>query len=45
VINDLLYEYLPQQMEIMHVTVNGERKSSRLNNPDSKAEFTFGAKP
>ncbi len=41
VINDLLYEYMPQQMEIMHVTVKGERKSSRLNNPDSKAEFTF----
>jgi uncharacterized membrane protein len=41
VINDLLYEYKPQQMEIMHITVKGERKSSRLNNPDSKAEFLF----
>jgi len=41
VVNDLLYEYKPQQMEIIHVTVNGERKSNRLNNPDAKAEFLF----
>jgi len=45
VVNDLLYEFMPQQMEIIHVTVNGERKSSRLNNPDSMAEFTFGPNP
>jgi len=45
VINDLLYEYMPQQMEIIHVTVNAERKSGRLNNPDSRAEFTFGTNP
>lgn len=42
VLNDLLYEFMPQQMQIIHATVNGERKSSRLNNPDSKAAFTFG---
>ena len=45
VFNDLLFEFMPQQMGIMHVTVNKERKSSRLNNPDSKAEFTFGSNP
>ena len=41
VINDILYEEKPQQMEIIHVMVNGERKSSRLNNPDTKASFLF----
>ena len=41
VINDILYEEKPQQMEIIHVMVNGERKSSRLNNPDTKASFQF----
>ena len=32
--NNLLYEYQPQQMGIIHATVNGERKSHRLLNPD-----------
>ena len=41
VINDILYETKPQQMGIIHVTAKGIRKSSRLNNPDSKAEFIF----
>lgn len=34
--NNLLYEYQPQQMGIIHATVNGERKSHRLLNPESK---------
>ncbi len=41
VINDILYEAKPQQMGIIHVMVLGVRKSSRLNNPDTKAEFVF----
>ena len=41
VVDTILYEEKPQQMEIIHVTVKGERKSSRLNNPDSKAIFEF----
>ncbi len=41
VVNNILYEYYPQQMGIIHVTVNGERKSSRLNNPDDKVSFLF----
>jgi coenzyme F420-reducing hydrogenase delta subunit len=41
VVNDILYEYKPQQMEIIHVMVNGERKSSRLNNPDDRVSFVF----
>lgn len=41
VMNNILYESKPQQMEIIHVMVNGVRKSSRLNNPDSTVVFSF----
>ncbi len=41
VVNNILYDEKPQQMEIIHVTVKGERKSSRLNNPDATASFVF----
>jgi hypothetical protein len=41
VFNDLLYDYNTQQMGIIHVIVNGNRKSSRLNNPDTDAVFVF----
>ena len=39
--DDILYDAQPKQMSLIHVTVNGERKSTRLNNPDSKADFEF----
>lgn len=41
VFNDLLYEYSNQQMGIIHVIVNGNRKSSKLNNPETNASFEF----
>ena len=41
VFDDLLYDYNSQQMGIIHVTVNGNRKSTRLNNPDANASFAF----
>lgn len=41
VVNNILYDEKPQQMEIIHVMVNGERKSSRLNNPDDRVSFEF----
>lgn len=41
VTDNILYEYKSEQMEIVHVMVNGERKSSRLNNPDEKVSFQF----
>ena len=40
-VNNILYEGNPQQMGIIHVMVNGVRKSSRLNNPEEKATFSF----
>jgi len=41
VFNDLLYEYNDQQMGLIHITVNGNRKSTKLNYPDSKASLSF----
>ncbi|HAO04307.1 MAG: hypothetical protein IPO46_01575 [Chitinophagaceae bacterium] len=39
--NNLLYEYMDQQTGIIHVTVNGKRKSTKLVNPDDKVEMGF----
>lgn len=39
--NNILYEYKKEQIEIIHVTVDGNRKSSRLNNPNDKCSFEF----
>lgn len=41
IFNNLLYAYHEQQMGLMHVTINGNRKSTKLNNPDSKATVSF----
>ena len=41
VTDDILYEYKDQQMSLIHVTVNGIRKSTKLNNPDTKASLGF----
>lgn len=45
VTDNILYESRPQQMQIIHVMFNGERKSSRLNNPEEIASFLFTPKP
>ena len=39
--NSLLYDAFEQQINLMHVTVNGVRKSTKLTFPDQKAEFIF----
>ena len=39
--NTLLYQYMEDQVNIMHVSVGAEKKSYKLNNPESKAEFRF----
>ena len=41
VTDDILYEYKDQQMSLIHVTVNAVRKSTKLNNPDTKASLGF----
>ncbi|MDH7460228.1 hypothetical protein QEG73_03025 [Chitinophagaceae bacterium 26-R-25] len=39
--NTLLFEEFDSQISIMHVIVNGTRKSTRLNKPESVAKFDF----
>jgi hypothetical protein len=41
VVNDLLYDSFNQQIGIMHVTVGGQRKSTRLDYPEANASFDF----
>lgn len=39
--DNLLYEYQEQQMQLIHCTVNGITKNTKLNNPDDQAVFQF----
>lgn len=41
VTNNILYEYKKEQLSVIHVIVNGNRKSTKLNNPDDKVMFIF----
>ena len=41
VMDNILYDEKPQQMQIIHVTVKGQRKSSRLDNPENRVSFLF----
>jgi hypothetical protein len=41
VVNDLLYDGFNQQINIMHVTIGGDRKSTRLDYPEANASFQF----
>ncbi|WP_276484524.1 DUF6702 family protein [Paraflavitalea pollutisoli] len=39
--NSILYELYDKQLNLMHVTVGGVRKSTRLNYPDKEARLEF----
>ena len=39
--DDILYEYKNEQISLIHLTVKGKRKSTKLNNPDSVAFFEY----
>jgi len=39
--NTMLHDLNDQQVNIMHVIVNGNRKSTKLDYPDSQATFQF----
>lgn len=41
VYNNLLYSEHVEQINMLHVTVNGERKSTKLDNPEANASFSF----
>lgn len=39
--DDLLYEQHPEQVNMMHVIINNQRKSTKVNNPDADVNFVF----
>jgi len=39
--NNILQDYKQEQINIMHVIVNGNRKSTKLDYPASQASFSF----
>lgn len=39
--NDLLYEQHAEQINMMHVIVGSQRKSTKVDNPDADASFIF----
>ena len=41
VTNNILYDYKPAQISVIHASVNGKRQSTKLTNPEAKAVFTF----
>ena len=43
--NQVLYGQFPKQSNILHVTAYGERKSTKLDNPEHRAAFTFTQNP
>jgi hypothetical protein len=41
IVNTLLYDFLPEQTNLIHCYYNLNRKSFKLNNPDKIAQFDF----
>jgi len=39
--DNILFEYKKEQISIIHTKVNGDKKSTKLVNPDDKATFEF----
>ena len=41
IMDNILYDYKPQQIGLLHVTVGGKRQSTKLANPESRTEMSF----
>lgn len=39
--NDILFEQHTSQSNMIHVTINGKRKSTKLDHPNGKAAFSY----
>jgi hypothetical protein len=39
--NSLLHDFKKEQINIMHLSINGKKQSTKLHYPTSKASFTF----
>lgn len=41
IMNTLLHDFKPEQINIMHISIGGKRQSVKLDYPDNKAGFKF----
>ena len=41
IINNILFKEHPEQINMLHVIVKGKRESTKLDNPQSEAQFTY----
>lgn len=41
IVNDILFDEHASQVNMLHVTVRGTRKSTKLDNPESRVSFSF----
>jgi hypothetical protein len=41
VTDNILYDYKKEQVSVLHITVGGNRKSSKVNNPEDKVSVEF----
>lgn len=41
IVNDILFEQHDSQVNMIHAIVNGKRKSTKLDNPNKQAEFSW----
>jgi hypothetical protein len=41
ILNDLLYESFDGEINIIHIMVNGNRQSTKLDRPETRAHFEF----
>jgi hypothetical protein len=39
--DNILFEYKKEQISIIHTTINGNKKSTKLTNPEEKTSFEF----
>lgn len=39
--NSLLFDFIPTQTNVMHVTIDGKQKSTKVTNPEKEASFSF----
>jgi hypothetical protein len=39
--NNLLYEYFPEQINMVHTEANGKKQSSKVTNPEKEINFSF----
>ena len=41
VTDNVLYDYQKEQVSVLHITVNGKRQSTKVNNPEDRVSFEF----